>query len=321
MIYRSGQNIKNYRNSETVFQDPRHYFQKVLSPSDVSLSSLLSLQVYKASDYPLFTVATDYFAIMGTDHAIGNGGIIWGECDDRYLTNFVEKGTILSEYQSETPFLIKITTAESGLQSDEYFLYYHTDTSDPDNASKQQTHLLTTSGGAAPHLCTWTQRGKVLGIVVANSENHTGYLNVVKRGVGDYIGTHTTRSGTGNWSSSTSDDGINWTRGSLLDFEANIPVGYHCGSSVFPFTFNNTSYVVTSFWHDTDPSGLAIWTHDTDYRPDGLAQIMYYFDYTQRGITVSHEGDKLYIFSKKSASNSDNLSAYNVRSYDLNVLL
>lgn len=321
-IVRNINNVNRFGKRYETFINPRYNFTQSLAPSDVSISSLYWLQIYKASDFPLFTISTDYFAILSTDHSpTVDGAIIWGECDDMYLTNFVEKGTILSEYRGETPQLIKITTAESGLASDEYFLYYHTDYNDPSNSGVQQTHLLTTSGGNQPHLCTWTQQGNVLGLLA--EETHTGYLSVIKRGTSDYIGFHTTKTSVGAWKMSTSVDGLNWTRGALINDELNLPETYHCSfGDVFPFTFNSTSYVATVFWiEETPTSGLMICEHDANYRPNGIAQIMFESENTDRSFWVGIEGSWLYIHRKTGVNNADNLHPYQVRGYDLNVLL
>ena len=319
MFYKATQSQRNFRNKVSVYKNPLFNFIKVLSPSDVSINSLYWFKVYKASDFPLFTVTTDYFAIGSTDHS-NNPTVIWGECDDMYMRGFVEKGTIPIDY-AETPFLIKITTSESGLASDEYFLYYHTGTDDPDNAGIQATHLVTTSGGNQPHLCTWTQQGKVLGN--SGSETHTGYLNVIKRGTSDYIGFHTTMTSVGTWKMSTSPDGLNWTRGGLIDITLNLPANYNCShGSIYPFIYNGTSYVMSSFWiTNTDIRGVMICEHDANYRPIGTPHIMFYFYEQGTDYTMGFEGDYIYIYYKWGDGNTDVLGSYYARAYDLKQLL
>src|SRR5690606_24837432 len=110
--------------------------------------------------------------IYSSDHAPSGGGIAWGECDDLMGTGFVEKGVIISGNQAETPILLHVPLSVSGLSEDEVFLYYHTSAGEPGNDGKQQTRLITCSGGVL-HNTQWTDRGRPLGLY--NDDSHTGY--------------------------------------------------------------------------------------------------------------------------------------------------
>ena len=266
-----------------------------INDAEVSLPSFYDLHIYKSSDFPEFTTTQDYFWIGCTEHDTGAGGIIWGECDDLEFTNKVERGTILSGNQSEIPWLIRIPTSESGLISDELFLYYHTDASDPRNVSgMQETHLYTTSGGNALHLCTWNYQGKPLGNEVG--ESHTGYLKVYKRGVNDYVGRHLIIGGSpGTWATSYSTDGLNWTRGANMDISANMPTNVEGAATlIVPFIYNEQKYMFGQYTNDVDGTGgWAIYTHDVNYIATEL--LVYLDDSPLRNCHNIHfENNKMY---------------------------
>lgn len=184
---------------------------------DISTLSILPKDVmwfrpYLSSDFPEIICDKKYFFIYGTDHSSGAGQIWWGKGNDIDCSDFAEQGIILTNpYQCETPYIIRIPEAPEII-----CLYYHTDASDPANSSRQQTHLITTTGGVL-HTATWTQRGTILG----GTEPHTGYFKLYKLGPANYKGIHITTGGIPqNYAFSTTSDGINFTRGSVFDKSA-----------------------------------------------------------------------------------------------------
>lgn len=188
---------------------------------DITTLSILPKDVmwfrpYLASDFPEITCDKKYFFLYGTDHSTAAGQIWWGKGNDINCTDFAEQGIILTNaYQCETPYLVRIPEAPEII-----CLYYHTDASDPVNSSRQQTHLITTTGGIL-HTATWTQRGTVLGGI----EPHTGYFKLYKLGAANYKGIHVTTSGIPqNYAFSTTPDGINFTRGAAFDKSAFLDV-------------------------------------------------------------------------------------------------
>lgn len=297
-----------------------------LSPADVTHDSLYWPVIYKSSDWPEITTTKDYFVIYSSDHAAGAGGVYWGQFDNfngGILNGFVESGLIVGGSQAETPWLMRIPTAESGLASDTIFLYYHTDTSDADNAGIQETHLITSTGGTL-HTATWTERNQsdgdnVLG--VESGETHTGYLRVFKRGVSDYVGLHLAIGGSpGTFKYSTSTDGINWVRQGTYSKTANMPVGgEYQPLYVHPFTYNATlygfiQYMENSVWY------LAIATLDNNYIPSGLEKTIFRYD-ELRDSEVYIEGDTVRVLYKKGVDNADNLHPFKLITYKLSELL
>jgi hypothetical protein len=190
----------------------------------ITPNDLMWFKPYLASDYPEITCDKTYFFIYSTDHSEAIGEIWWGKGNNLDCSDFEEAGRILTNaYAPESPFLIRIPSAECG-DSEVIHLYYHTASDDPTNASKQQTHLITTTGGLL-HSATWTQRGTILGIV--GSENHTGYFKLYKLGVSNYKGIHLNISGIPqNYSFSTSTNGRTFTRAEAFNKTFFAPNGF-----------------------------------------------------------------------------------------------
>lgn len=270
-------------------------YKTVLNIASTSTVSVAWPYLYKSSEWPEINTTKDYFLIYSSDHDTTSGGAIyWAECDSPELDGFVERGVIKNEYQSEFAWLIRIPTSESGLASDEIFLYYHTNTADPDNNGNQQTHLITTSGGDLDDTNIWTQRGKVLGI--ESGENHTGYLKVYKRGVGDYVGHHIVTGGTPRheWVS-TSPDGLLWTRDYEWDFNLYTPNGGAYGrSSVEPFNYNGDLHGFIDYRDGNGDKQLAIVKLDQDFQPIEFVKTVLIAEYEDK--TVFIEDDIAYIY-------------------------
>jgi hypothetical protein len=242
-----------------------------IEDTSVTETTMMFPMTYKSSDFPELTTSKDYFMVYSTDHSTGGGAVFWAEMDDPEGSGFIEKGEIVSGYQCESPFLIRIPTAESGLTSETIFLYYHT-FNEPGNAIDQETRLITTAGGAELHLCTFTDRGRPLG--VSGTDNHTGYCKVFKRGVNDYLAHHSTSQNSGGkWGYSTSTDGLTFTRvSSDVSRTANMPAGTEMPvrTRIFPFTKNSTQYGFV--WYQNTGAGyhdgfLGLFTLDTNYLP------------------------------------------------------
>jgi len=272
-----------------------HSITTVLTVSQISIATLYWLKPHKSSDFTEFTTTKPYFWIWSTNHDNGDGGIYWGEADDLLGTNFVERGLILSGFQIETPQLIRIPTAISGI-SDELFIYAHTTLTEPGSNSKQQTRLYTTSGGNAPHLSTYTDRGRPLGIFADDA--HTGYLKPFKRAGGGYIGNHlTVGGGSPKFYTSISTNGLTWTRLNQLILTANLP----SGSSLFdphqiePFVYNGIRYGFAIVKNSSGIKELALLNLDVNNQVTGLDRIVENtLDY--KTIMLRIEGTIAYIY-------------------------
>lgn len=192
------------------------YPQDVIDISTLSIlpKDVLWFRPYLAADFPEITCDKKYIFIYSTDHSSTAGQIWWGKGDDINCSDFAEQGIILTNaYQCESPYLMRVPEMSGG---EVVCLYYHTDASDPSNSSRQQTHLITTSGGVL-HTATWTQRGTVLG----GTEPHTGYLKLYKLGAANYKGVHLTTSGIPqNYAFSTTTNGLTFTRGAAYNKSA-----------------------------------------------------------------------------------------------------
>ncbi len=219
--------------------------KKIVEIDTLSIGQMTYSHIYKSSEHPQFTTTKPYFTLYSTDHeSDANGQIWWGEMDDLEWTNFAEVARIPTGgdgAQPETPYLV----TKDGVG----YVFYHTSQVDERNpAGVQQTQCMTSSGGAALHLCTWTERtnaqgGSVLGLL--SGENHTGYLIPFKLSDGTYIGFHSKyvdADFTNNISAvSTSTDLLNWTRGADIVHNRLIPDGSnrnHSRLEIYPF-YNN----------------------------------------------------------------------------------
>jgi hypothetical protein len=236
----------------------------------------------KSSDFPEITTTKDYFVIYSTDHASSaNGKVKWAEMDDLEFNGFEFRGDIVTGFQSEYPWIIRIPSDVSGV-SDTIFLYYHTNSSDPSNTIPQETKLITSSGGLL-HLATWTKYDNVLG--VESGDNHTGYLRLFKRGYSDYIGDHLNKSGlpiSDKQSWSTSSNGINFTRGGKF-FETDgmpLPSGQFRREDGLSFIWRGIPYAFINYTKEDRlipnvKKYLAIATLDSSsYVPNSLLQII-----------------------------------------------
>jgi hypothetical protein len=197
---------------------------RITSGQQTTLTSISWFNAYKTSEFPEVVCDKTYFFLYSTDHDAGSGGINWGKGDNLDLTDFVEVAQIFNGYQAETPKLIRVPLAENP-DTEVLHLFYHTNSTDPENEGIQQTRLKTSEGGAELHLMTWVDRGNPLGVVTG--ENHTGYFMPYLRGVNDWIGVHITKGGLPQpWFFSTSTDGRTWARGSQIDTIQGTENGY-----------------------------------------------------------------------------------------------
>lgn len=177
---------------------------------------------YLASLFPEITCDKTYIFLYSTDHKTSNiGGIYWGKGNNLNCSDFVEQGLIIDVYQAESPQLVRIPSSICG-DSDVIHLYYHTNTSDPTNSSRQQSHLITTAGGLL-HTTTWTQRGLILG----GTEAHTGYLKVYEKGISTYQGIHILAGGVPQeYGFSASTTGRLYTRINEFNRTFYLPIGF-----------------------------------------------------------------------------------------------
>ncbi|MFC6858222.1 hypothetical protein [Zunongwangia atlantica] len=192
----------------------------VLEAENSALTSIYFPQIQLASKYPELTTLKKYIVLYSTDHDSNsnqseNGKIAWGDADNVDLSDFQEKGVIWQGYQAETPCLEYVPNDPN---NEPIHLYMHTDATDPANGSAQQTHLLTTAGGAELHNCVWTDRGTILGL--QTDESHTGYFRSFNQNDGSIIGVHHTKGYSGSnfdginrfGISTNNGSNYNWTR-------------------------------------------------------------------------------------------------------------
>lgn len=187
----------------------------VLTAGDVTSPTIYWFKAYEAASFPEVLTARDYFAIWSTDHAIGDGGLRWGDFDNLDLSDFSERGLIwdaadtraaggpVTALQTETPWLVRCPTDPNGRT---LYLYFH-EKGPAGGAGDQETRMISSAGGAL-HLAAWTYEGTVMPCD-ANT-NNTGYAVVERRAVADWHAwTQTKYTGIGmiHW---TSADGIAW---------------------------------------------------------------------------------------------------------------
>lgn len=235
----------------------------VMYKDDSPKGSVYWAQIFKSSDFPEFTFTKPYWGLASTDHDSGPGSIYSFEMDDLNFNGLTYGGEIWSGTQSETPWLMR----RPGGTGDLFHIYFHT------SGSPQVTRLITSNGGAAPHLSTWTDRGTPLGIF--NDDNHTGYCRTYVRG-SDVIATHLGKSTAPirQWVSVSTDNGYSFTR--LVEFNEalNMPTGrVYEQECMIPFTHNAALHAIC-FTKNTDGTNrrLSIITLGTDYRCSGFVR-------------------------------------------------
>ncbi len=264
---------------------------KIVEIDTLSIGQMTFPSIYKSSEHPQFTTTKPYFTIYSTDHeSDANGQIWWGEMDDPQWTNFAEVARIPTGgdgAQPETPSLI----TKNGVG----YIFYHTTQVDARNSSgTQQTQLMTSSGGAALHLCTWTERtnaqgGSVLGLL--SGENHTGYLVPFKLNDGTYIGTHSKYADVDFTKSlsavSTSTDLLNWTRVADIVHARPMPDAsgrIHDRFNMHPFYHNGVLHYLL-----TGGQKVYVAKADTNYLPNEFVVEIYdKQDFTQQNLYIEN---------------------------------
>lgn len=291
------------------------------SPAQTSIASLFWPQIYKSSEWLEITTTKPYFILYSTDHDTSIGGIWWGEfdsLDNNVINGFIENGKILDGDQAETPFLLKVPIAESGLTNDTIFLYYHTDTTETGNDSKQQTRLRTTTGGAL-HSATWTDRGRPLGIVAG--ETHTGYLRVWKKGISNYLGHHVYSGAdvTGG-KISTASNPLTFTRLQQFTASEGLPSGSKFERSTLDaFYYNSVLYGIFKYTDSIGDRFVAVAELDpATYLPSLFIKTIH--KTSLRTVRTYVENDIAYILFKDGGT-SPNANGYHMINYNLKDLL
>lgn len=267
----------------------------VFDVADSNFDDIAWAYIYKSSDFPELTTTKPYFTLYSTDHSTNaNGKIGWGEMDDLEFTNFVFRGIILQDgYQCEFPILMRIPTEESGLQNDSIFLYYHSQNK-PEFTIEQETKVMTTSGGAELHNCTWTDRGQP--VTIETGDNHTGYLRMFKRGYKDYICQHIRLSGgtfpfTDYQSWSTTTDGLTINRGGNYTLLFNGH--YWWRHDIQPFHWQGKLYGLITYY-DGGSNVTLVELNETTYLPETFIKKIFQKTYTD--MTSYLDGDTLYVY-------------------------
>lgn len=290
------------------------YPDNTLNFSPSVLDSLYWPGIYKSSDWPLVETSKPYFTIYSSDHSTSGGGIAWGECDDLMGNGFVEKGVIVSGSQAETPILLYVPLSVSGLSEDEIFLYYHTSAGEVGNDGKQQTRLITCSGGVL-HNTQWTDRGRPLGLY--NDDAHTGYATPRFNSNGKIVASHLTIGGSNpKFYTSISDDGLTFTR---VVETTNLTVdGYaYLKNEVRDFKWNNILYGFVCL----RVGGLikiAVATLDDNFIPSSIVYMIDKF-YDIRQMMINVEGSIAYI-RFKGGDNTNRFEPYYQITCDLTQL-
>jgi hypothetical protein len=211
---------------------------------------------------PYFSgITKDYIFLYSTNHAKSgsipiptNGAIAWGECDSPNLSGYVDRGIIISGYQSETPSILINPNDPNGQH---IWFFYHPSQHYPNSGWKQQTRLLTTSGGVNLHDQNWTDLGTILGFTQSEllySQPHSGYADAYLEEDGTVTVFHVTK----GWDNNTLDGlfhyGLSTCSGtdylftrlqSDIDITSFMPQGrtFYAAPSLF-FSRNNIQYAV-----------------------------------------------------------------------------
>lgn len=290
------------------------YPDNTLNFTTTELDSLYWPGIYKSSDWPMLDISKPYFTIYSSDHSTTGGGIAWGECDDVLGNGFVEKGVIVSGSQAETPILLHVPLSVSGLSEDEVFLYYHTSAGEPGNDGKQQTRLITCSGGVL-HNTQWTDRGRPLGIY--NDDAHTGYATPRFNSNGKIVASHLTIGGSNpKFYTSISDDGLVFTR-SIQTTNLTVDNYQYLKNEVRDFKWNDILYGFVGL----RVGGLikiAVAILDDNFIPSSIVYMLDKF-YDIRQMMINVEGSIAYI-RFKGGDNTNRFEPYYQITFNLELL-
>ncbi len=222
--------------------------------SNTVLDGIYFPQVVPSSKFPTLNTTKNYIVIYSTDHSAAgenDGAVAWGEADNEALDGFIERGIIVSGWQSETGWLQLVSNDPD---EETVHLHYHPMTTHPDSGGFQQTRLLTRTGGDLHDSAGWTDRGKVLEIInPPETENHTGYSATFLKGDGSLVSIHHTKGYVGStvdtinrFGKSTSTNGRTWVREtSYIDNTSFMPAGrlFHMSPAYF-FERNAQQYAL-----------------------------------------------------------------------------
>lgn len=273
--------------------------------------------IYKSSEWPEVTTTKDYFIIWSTAHSGSAGGLYWGEMDAPDMSGFVYNGLIISGDQAETPQLVRVPVAKSGLPAgEELFLFYHTDASETGNGGIQQTRLQTSTGGVL-HTATWNDRGRPMGLQAG--WDHTGYCRVFYRpNSDDYIAFHLADIGgeTGGgdaWYEQYSNDGLNWTLGRrITDSQYGYTHAMNTIPFILPISYNGSDYIIAGgISNDATP---CIFSGDQYLRPTTLIASSQYTGHAAPD-SYYHEGDFIHVLVR--GNELGELSDYYYYKFDL----
>ena len=286
---------------------------------DSNISGFLFFNAYESSKYPEVPCDKDYFFIYSTDHSNTGGKINWGKGNNLNLTDFQEVATIRSGFQCESAILLRIPSNE--LPDNEVLhLFFHTNSSEPENNSYQQTRLITSEGGIALHLMDWTDRGRPLGL--ESNENHTGYFYPYRIAPNNYLGTHITKGGVPQpWYFSTSTDGRNWSRGNEYDARSFVT---YTGGWVKPSYGKFFDKYNQQWWLGTLETAqynedlvdvkkqLVLAKTDGNFQITEIVKILNYGNYT-RNHSAKIEDDTAHIYIEFPSPSDIYYSAYDLR--------
>lgn len=276
---------------------------------DTTSASFLFFNIYKASEFPSITTDKPYFVIYANDHGPISGttvGLFWGDCDDRDLTNFTERGLInvpnAQNYQAETPYLIEEPDDPNGKP---LRIYWHTGDTDPENVPEgiQNTRLAISAGGGYLHNLVWEDKGNPL--TKQTDESHLGYLTPYRISSMNFKAYHAIGGDesplAGKIGVSTSTDGgITYTREKYLNSFTGIPAGWRVDLNYGKvFDYNGKTYSITHRVAVGDQdisknaSKIALFRINAD---ESVSWIRDLFPYVIRRMSVSIENDVAKIY-------------------------
>jgi len=296
----------------------------VFYSEDVTNDSVYYPNVMKSVDWPEIATTKAYFVIYSTDHTNSSGGgIYWGEMDAPDFTGFIQRGLIIAGgAQQETPWLIRVPTADNGLSTDTIFIYYSL------LGSPQYTKLSTAFGDGTLglHLMTWTDRVSTAqgGVIPPLAgDTHLGYARVYPKLLGSYkyVMHHYVGSG-GIRGYSYSNDAINWIRQETVSNTLNLPAGLNEDQDQrFPFSRNGIDYAIIRIQDENfTPSVtyLSLVTVSDDKRTVSYIKRIT-SDIDLRPIHGYKEGNTVYLYTK-GGLNDTRFNAIMMLTFDLTQL-
>lgn len=220
------QNIISTSGSKPVYMPPIEYGVVLRGGIDTDLPTQLFVQPYIASEWPEIPCDKTYFFLMSTDHGRPlpkQDRSVWGKGNNLDLSDYEDIGVLNLSPETteleETCSLLRFPSQDNVINI--YYQVAHERGISVNNEA--ETRCQYTDGGLL-HEDIWTKPDPINVLGEDLPQDHTGYLKIWNI-EGVLKGTHYKEQSlpsfiTGSVQVSTTVNGLDWTRGHLIDLDS-----------------------------------------------------------------------------------------------------